>query len=400
MTSVLNLLQSHPQWSAVETIYHKLQTHGYKAFLAGGCVRDALLGIMANDLDVATDANPEVIEDLFEKTVSVGKVFGVMRVLVQGADIEVATFRTDGDYKDGRRPENIHFSSPQEDARRRDFTVNALFYDLSAQKVLDFVGGEADLRAGLLRAVGDPQKRFEEDHLRLLRAARFSAQLNFNLEAKSFSAVCEMAEKVKTVSGERIRDEMTKLLKARWPEKGLKVMVESGMMEALFPFRLRDNTWAYLPEAREPWQNLALFLRQAEESELKSALDLLRLSARERKAIEEAWYFWRQPTAFFSMNQGRKLMRLPREGLRFALSCVQADLSQRSVEIADLLKQWEAWGQELPRPLLGGEDVKGRLFGKAIGNCLEQAYELQLEGKLKHREEALIWLKDYLERES
>lgn len=399
VNQVQALLQSHPQWPAVETIYHRLQAHGYKAFLAGGCVRDALLGREANDLDVATDASPDEVEKIFEKTVNVGKSFGVMRVLLQGADLEVATFRNDGNYKDGRRPENVSFSTPEEDAQRRDFTVNALFYDLKSHQVWDFVHGQEDLRAGVLRTVGEPQRRFEEDHLRLLRAARFAAQLNFVIEPKSFAALKQMAPAVASVSGERIRDEMIKLLKNKTAMLGLDVMAQSGLMAVLFPFRLRDNHWSPSELAQESWHYLALFLRKADSAELQKSLELLKLSTRERRSMEEAWMVWQNPMSLLELSLGKKLQRMAREGVVFALQVLRQE-GYDGEQIAELFQAWQQWQEVLPRPLLTGDDVQGRLVGKAIGLCLEKAYELQLERVLITREEALLWLKNYLERES
>lgn len=397
------LIHSHPHWSAVESIYHTLQAHGYKAFLAGGCVRDALLGLQANDLDVATDANPDQIESLFKKTVNVGKSFGVMRVLVDGADIEVATFRNDGTYLDGRRPESVVFSTPQEDAQRRDFTVNALMYDLSTEQVLDYVGGQADLQAGILRTVGDSERRFLEDHLRLLRAARFAAQLNFVIEDESFQAMTRMATLVTKVSGERIRDEMNKLLKAQAVPRGLEAMAQSGLMRELFPFRLRDNSWKTSPLVEEAWQALALFVRKADSVEMEKTLDRLRLSSRERRCIEDSWAVWQDALALLNLSMGKKLQKMARDGVAFALRILLEESPENSPEnsqIQELFVQWDSWQNLLPRPFLNGEDVKGLLTGKAIGDCLDQAFELQLERGLQSRDEALQWLKKYLKKES
>ncbi|WP_148278947.1 CCA tRNA nucleotidyltransferase [Bdellovibrio bacteriovorus] len=394
-----SLIESHPHWPAVESIYHKLQAHGYKAFLAGGCVRDALLGITANDLDLATDATPENVESLFSKTVNVGKSFGVMRVIVEGADIEVATFRNDGTYSDGRRPENVVFSSPEEDAERRDFTVNALFYDLTTHQVLDFVEGQKDLKARILRTVGQAERRFEEDNLRLLRAARFSAQLNFELEPASFAAVKKMAPKVKSVSGERIRDEMTKLLKTEHASRGLQVMKDSGLMNVLFPFRLRKNEWVKNPLATESWQRLALFVRGAQGTELSPVLDMLKLSSRDRRAIEDAWKIWQDPQLVLKNSLGKQLQMLAKEGVVFALRILLSEAVEKAA-IELLLAEWKSWQEMLPRPFLNGEDLKGRLSGPAIGVCLDKAFEQQLERQLQSRDEALLWLKKYLERES
>lgn len=398
MSQVQEILRSHPHWPAVVSIYHKLQGRGYRAFLAGGCVRDALLGISANDLDLVTDAIPDEIEALFERTVNVGKVFGVIRVLIDDADIEVATFRTDGDYIDGRHPEDVHFSSPQEDAQRRDFTVNALFYDLNAEKVLDFVRGEEDLKSKLLRTVGTPEKRFQEDHLRLLRAARFVAQLDFQLEQNTFNAVKNMADLVTTVSGERLRDEMFKLLKSKSVNRGLQVMEESGLMKCLFPFRLKNNVWLGSVGAKEQWQYLSLFLRETSKSDLESAIQMLRLSAKEQRAIEKAWIVWQKPQDFLKLSIGKKLQKLTEEGCFWALHVLTEEKSSFQQTIGLLFKEWDLWHHKLPRPFLTGDDVKGKLSGKEIGVCLGEAFEMQLERKIANREQALEWLQEFLQK--
>lgn len=400
MSQVQSLLESHSDWSAVVTIYHKLKAHGYRAFLAGGCVRDALLGRKANDLDLATDATPEQIEDLFARTVNVGKSFGVMRVLIDDADIEVATFRADGEYLDGRRPEGVIFSSPMEDAQRRDFTVNALFFDLDTHQVLDFVEGEVDLHQQVLRTVGDPAKRFAEDHLRLLRAARFVSQLDFTVEEQTFKAVQRMAPLVKSVSGERIRDEIVKLLKGKSVERGLDVMLSSGLLEQLFPFRLRDNSWQESSRAHEPWQYLALFFRAATLSELSESLKMLKLSGKEQKAIEKAWKVWEKPDLFFQSTRGKILQAIAEPGILFAVQTLKDEKSFWEASAQDILQDWSAWGGVLPSPFLRGEDLKGLLSGREMGQCLAEAFELQLEKKLLSRAQALQWIPQFLKRDS
>ncbi|MNK01178.1 CCA-adding enzyme [compost metagenome] len=389
MSQIEELLQQHSQWSAVNTIYHKLKAHGYKAFLAGGCVRDALLGVPAYDLDIATDATPDQIEKLFTKTVNVGKSFGVMRVLEAGQDIEVATFRTDGEYHDGRHPEGVHFSSPEEDAQRRDFTINALFFDLAAKQVLDFVDGQKDLGKKLIRTVGQAEKRFQEDHLRLLRAVRFSAQLNFEIETGTFECIKKMNSLVKSVSGERLRDEWGKLLKSASVEKGLKAAVDTGLMTVLFPFRAQDYSWDKKLFS-EPWQLLALFLRRAPQGELAKSLDMLKLSTKERRSIEEAWGTWQKPESLLSLRLGEQLQRLARPGVYYAFCILESESS--TPEYRRLRESWQDFGETLPSPYLSGEDVKGQLQGPQIGYCLQEAFSLQLEKTIQSREAALEWL--------
>ena len=192
-------------------IVERLQAAGFAAFWVGGCVRDFLLGREPDDFDIATDAKPEQIEKLFKRTIAVGRKFGVMVVVEGRQQFQVATFRAEADYRDGRRPERVVFASAEADALRRDFTVNGLFFDPLTEKIHDWVGGEKDLRAKIIRTIGAPEERFAEDHLRLLRAVRFAAQLGFEIEPKTFAAVRLFAPKIKLISAERVRDELLKL---------------------------------------------------------------------------------------------------------------------------------------------------------------------------------------------
>ena len=189
----------------------RLQQAGFSAFWVGGCVRDFLLGREPQDYDIATDARPEQIEKLFRRTLAVGRKFGVMIVVEGKQQFQVATFRAEADYQDGRRPEKVVFSNAEADAQRRDFTVNGLFYDPIAEKLHDWVGGGKDLRAKIIRTIGAPEERFTEDHLRLLRAIRFAAQLGFEIEPQTFAAVKQLAPKIELISPERVRDELIKL---------------------------------------------------------------------------------------------------------------------------------------------------------------------------------------------
>src|ERR1043166_3761818 len=192
-------------------IVRRLQAAGHTAFWVGGCVRDYLLGREPGDYDVATSALPDQIEKSFKRTIAVGRKFGVMLVVEGKHQFQVATFRAESDYRDGRHPEQVTFGDAMADARRRDFTVNGLFYDPVAATLRDWVGGEADLRAGIIRTIGPPEERFAEDHLRLLRAVRLAGQLDFQIEPQTFAAIQTHAAKIQTISAERIRDELIKL---------------------------------------------------------------------------------------------------------------------------------------------------------------------------------------------
>ncbi|MGB9602837.1 MAG: CCA tRNA nucleotidyltransferase, partial [Limisphaerales bacterium] len=204
-------MKLNPKANKALEIVNRLKQAGFTAYWVGGCVRDMLLGKQPHDYDIATNATPDLVEQLFEKTIPVGKQFGVMLVVVDGDSFQVATFRSETDYKDGRHPQRVAFCDPAEDARRRDFTINGLFYDPLKNEVIDYVNGKMDIERRLIRAIGCPDERFNEDYLRMLRAVRFAAQLGFEIEAATFAAIQKNAEKIKLISPERIRDELLKL---------------------------------------------------------------------------------------------------------------------------------------------------------------------------------------------
>src|ERR1019366_10190337 len=227
-----------PAGSAAKTalgIVRRLQGAGFAAFWVGGCVRDFSLGREPGDYDIATSALPEQIEKLFKRTVAVGRKFGVIVVVENGRPFQVATFRAEADYRDGRHPEQITFGDAEADAQRRDFTVNGLFYDPVAEKLHDWVGGEKDLRAKIIRTIGSPGERFAEDHLRLLRAVRFAAQLGFEIEPQTFAAVRTLAPKIELISAERIRDELIKLFSPPHAARGLVLLRDSGLLPGVLP---------------------------------------------------------------------------------------------------------------------------------------------------------------------
>ncbi len=199
-------------------VVRTLQNAGHTALWAGGCVRDELLGLTPHDYDVATSARPEQLRPLFRKRNEIGAHFGVVQVIGPRADdgewltIEVATFRSDGTYTDGRRPDTVTFSSPEEDAQRRDFTINGMFFDPLKGELIDYVGGRADLAAKVLRAIGNATERFTEDKLRILRAARMATRFALEIEPQTHAAARAMAAEIRVVSAERIAEELRKLL--------------------------------------------------------------------------------------------------------------------------------------------------------------------------------------------
>jgi poly(A) polymerase len=229
----------------------RLREAGHQALLAGGCVRDLLMGATPKDYDIATTARPENVEDLFERTDTVGRQFGVCRVRLGEDTYEVATFRRESGYSDGRHPDSVTFCDARQDAARRDFTINAMFWDPGDGRVLDFFGGRCDLAAGLIRAVGDPEERFREDHLRLMRAVRFAARLGFRIEDATRRALASLADLTVQVSAERLQQELRIILTDRDPAAALRLMDDLGMLMRVFP-ELADTVGCEQPANYHP----------------------------------------------------------------------------------------------------------------------------------------------------
>jgi poly(A) polymerase len=224
-----------PPLAAARAVAERLAAGGHRAVIAGGAVRDFLLGVPPRDADVATSAHPDEVAALFPDTKHVGASFGVVLVPYEDRTVEVATFRREGAYLDGRHPSSVTFTGEVEDAQRRDFTVNGLFLDPATNDVLDHVGGRADLDARILRAIGDPEARFREDHLRLLRAVRIGAQLGFTIDPGTFGAVRRLAPLASQVAAERTRDELIRLLTGPDPARGLQLLHEARLLEVVLP---------------------------------------------------------------------------------------------------------------------------------------------------------------------
>jgi len=213
-----------------------LYRSGHQAYLVGGCVRDLLLGREPSDYDISTDARPERVQELFPHSLTVGAKFGVILVVEDGSEVEVATFRSDIGYSDGRHPDRVVYSdSPQEDVRRRDFTINGLLMNPATREVLDYVDGRTDLRAGIVRAIGDPRARFAEDKLRMMRAVRFAARFGFQIEPETLAAAQELAPQIPQVSSERLREELTKLLTEGAARRGFELLHETGLLAVVLP---------------------------------------------------------------------------------------------------------------------------------------------------------------------
>ena len=414
------VFQNHSHWSAVKEVCDRLSGAGYQALLAGGCVRDLLMGREPNDFDIATDATPDQVEALFPQALTVGKQFGVTILPFPGGfNLEVATFREDLEYKDGRRPEGVKFSSPEKDAQRRDFTVNALFMEPGSQKVIDYVGGQTDIQKKIIRTVGQPEKRFEEDKLRLLRAVRFTSQLGFTIANDTLSAIILLAPEAAVVSRERIRDEIVKLLKPRARVTAIELLLSTGLFGAVFPklalLVFGDETeWLKRfeiasAEGREVSTALALSLfhfpagQALDRKELREThLKTLKL---DNLAIDEISFALEQLPIFLdpkSKRRGEMVQLLAHPGAKTALELAEieeirmkgAASSEREAYLGELKCQLTGEGKKPPAHL-GGADGKavGIAPGPRLGALLNEAYLLQLEGKLRTRDEALEWLK-------
>lgn len=392
-------------------VVQKLREAGFQALFAGGCVRDQLLGLEPHDYDVATDAVPEEVQRLFRRSLAVGAQFGVIEVLgPQRMHVQVATFRSDGSYSDGRRPDTVRFGTAAEDAQRRDFTLNGLFFDPVAEQVIDYVGGQADLAAKRLRAIGDPWARFEEDKLRLLRAVRFVARFDLRFDDATLAALKSMAPELNQVSAERITDELRKM--AALPNRGLafRWLHETGLLAAAFgPWapRQAQNSFAVLAALPAPVSfplALAAALLELWGPELDAILkqepldglaERLRLSNDEKAAA--GWLLERR-------DELRHAATLPASRLKPILAhplcepllgwlAARLETKGEAPGAVDFcrerLRAWSA--QELnPAPLLTGDDLRalGHAPGPDFKVWLKALRDAQLDGEIQTRAEA------------
>jgi tRNA nucleotidyltransferase/poly(A) polymerase len=401
----MEIYRQDPQFQLAEKICQSLQAQGHQALLAGGCVRDFLLHRTPQDFDVATSATPDQVEALFPKTVAVGKNFGVIVVVEGEIQVEVATFRKDGLYQDGRRPTTVEFAPAEEDAQRRDFCINGLFYDLKTQTVLDYVDGHEDIRKKRIRAIGEPKKRFEEDHLRLLRAVRFAAQLGFEIESETWAAIKVSSGLIKTVSGERIQDELTKLLLSPSPEKGLELLMQSGLLAEL----LVSENLLWKPAAQifsrseknkeDAWFRFFFWLRsvQLEGASLfhfenladrwKFSRDLKQKSLKALNWIYEDRPFLRHP-----LGELLALSYQP-ENLRGLMEYSEWSLQEdEKLHFEKFLSRRLQLGREKPAPWVAASDLSVKLQGEELGKAIRLCYWEQLEGNAKDKAELLkMW---------
>lgn len=432
-------------------LVNQLRDAGHEAVFAGGCVRDMLLGKEPKDYDIATSARPEQVMKLFPGSHAVGAHFGVIVVPRNGMMFEVATFRRDGDYSDGRRPDSVVFTSAEEDAKRRDFTVNGLFFDPIKSEVLDYVGGRADLEAKVLRAIGEPRLRFREDRLRLMRAVRFATVLEFPIEAGTWEALRELAAEVVSVSAERIRDELNKIFLDRNRVRGFDLLVESGLMQAVLPeimklqgceqppqFHPEGDVFVHTRKMLEllnenvsaplVWSVLLHDISKPDTFTVDDA-GRIRFNGHDRLGAIKAGKILRRlkfpnqvidPTVEAVANHMgfkdvphmrestlKRFMARPYFEDELELHRVDCLSSNGMLDNYQLLQEkrvaFEAEKKPLiPPPLVNGHDLlaMGVPPGRKIGEWLTEVQTLQLEGVLNEREAALAWLGERLKAES
>lgn len=433
---------------AAEAVLDALRRAGHEAYFAGGSVRDLVMKQTPHDYDIATSARPETVMTLFPRTVAVGVSFGVVIVLCGGHELEVATFRADGVYLDGRHPTSVRFSSAAEDVARRDFTINGLLYDPETGRVIDHVGGQADIAARLVRCIGDPRARFGEDRLRMLRAVRFVVRFGFEMEPATWDALRELAPAIGDVSAERIRDELLKMLTGPTPDRALRLLDASGLLAEVLPevaaMKGVDQPPDYHPEGdvfehtaralaaleppqaregRQGWETEALWLgtllhdvgkpltrtetdrihfnghaavgaRLAEE-----ICRRLRLSTHHVQRTRDLVASHMRFLDVQRMRQAKRLRFLRLDYINDLMALHRADrlagegdLGQYEycrAQLADLAPE-----QLRPPPLLDGHDLqeRGVTPGPHLGALLRELEDAQLDGEVTIRPEAEAWL--------
>lgn len=430
-----------------KNIVTELQFRGFEAVFAGGCVRDMILGLKPKDIDIATSASPDEVESIFKHTIPVGKQFGVVRVMLNGEEFEVATFRTDSKDGDGRRPDSVEFSSMEEDAKRRDLTINALFFDPIKEEIFDFVGGREDLKNGVIRFVGNPIDRIEEDKLRMLRAIRFAAHLQFDIEDNDIKfTLRDNAHRVMgNVSMERIKDEMEKMLLCNSPVRAMNMMKGFGLMKFIVPelerldfsqqstkWHSEGNVWVHtmgvLKEVAKNTRDIdvlwaALFhdiakphcMKIHEDGHISNhgheALGVsifgeianrMKFSTKSKEKI--GWLIKNHMKAHIAQQMKTSTVRkfINEEHFDSLLILTKAD-SKASIPDDKgredhkeagivFLEVFKTTDEALPKPLISGRDLisEGLKPGEVFKFVLSDIFDLQLEGKISTKEEAIV----------
>lgn len=426
------------------TVVARLRGAGHEAYLVGGCVRDLIMGRIPYDFDVATDARPSGVMKLFPRTFPVGIAFGVILVLPDqlGSEerpVEVATFREDATYTDHRRPSSVRFSNAEEDARRRDFTMNGLFLDPESGRVLDYVGGEADISRRVVRAIGQPEDRFGEDALRVLRALRFAAGLDFEIDPATWNALVSSATTLSAISSERIRDELLKGLTQANPDRFLRLMHDSGCLSVILPevadmagctqppqfhpegdvLRHTELLLANLPASPSPALALAALLHDVGKPPTREVSDRIRFNQHHRVGAEMADSICRRLALSNQLREQvvemvlhhmdfmhidrmrqatlRRMLARPTIAMEIDLHRADCLASHGDTSNYDAAKrhleelQAEATGPSLPPPIINGEDLMalGLTPGPAFRRILTAVQDAQLDGTVHTREEAI-----------
>lgn len=430
-------------------IVRTLTKENHCAYFAGGCVRDMLLGHEPKDYDVATSALPEQVMALFPRNVPVGVSFGVVRVLSDGDDptqVEVATFRSESGYTDGRHPGKVEFSSAETDVKRRDFTINGMFFDPLKNSVIDMVGGQADLKARVIRAIGSPLDRFREDRLRMLRCVRFATRLGFAVDDATMASIKTEADTTSDISAERIRDELNLMLTGPNPRKAMEMLKETGLLRELLP-EIDDMEGVRQPPQFHPegdvWTHTLMLLGQlsnAPSSLAWAALlhdvgkpptftvsDRIRFNGHDQVGAEMAEKIMgrlkfsneeigrvvsmvRQHMAFMNLKDMRKaslkrFMRQPNFDELLDLHRIDCMASNGMLDSYDFCKaELAAMPPEVikPLPLISGRDLieMGMKPGPAFKDLLKDIEDAQLEGSIKTRDEALALVKSIVENKN
>jgi len=428
------------------SVIKRLREKGYEAYLAGGCVRDYLLRKTPQDYDIATEAKPEAIQEIFPKTIAVGTQFGVILVILDGDPFEVATFRHDGPYLDGRRPSHVRFATMQEDILRRDFTINGMMYDPIADQVIDLIGGREDLGRRLVRAIGDPRERFREDRLRMARAVRFAASLGFTIEEGTFRAIQEQAPTITQISWERIGDEVTRILTEGEARRGFQLLDETRLLQVIFPeieaMKGVDQSPDFHPEGDVFVHTLLTLGHLSQISNLESQIseslaygcllhDIAKPACVKREGGRITFYGHSEKGAEMAVEILKRLKRsgavwervayLVKHHLRHTqapkmrLSTLKRFLGEEGIEeLLELTridalsangdlryyhfckqKMAELKHEEIhPEPLLRGKDLIAMGFRSfpLFHTILKEIEEAQLEGEIQTREQAVEWV--------
>jgi len=385
-------------------VIRTLRAADHEALWAGGCVRDLVLAREPKDFDVATSATPEEVTRCFERTVLVGAAYGVVRVLIDGAEIEVATFRTDGGYTDGRRPDQVTWTTAEDDVRRRDFTINGLLADPladgDAPEIIDYVGGLSDLTSRLVRAIGDPDARFGEDHLRILRAIRFASRLDFAIHEETWTAVVRNGESLETVSAERIRDELQGMWTEGRPAHALRLLTEAKLLDLVLPELVdAEAAMSRLERANElspavGWATVLLDIPNPTAA-LPAWGKRLRLSraVSDRVAVIVRTVRALESYAEMRLAARKRLLRTTEAPDALAVAALAAGADQLESPSLDTARSdLDLWTRDdlYPEALITGEDLRaaGHQPGPSFGAALAAVEEAQLEGTCTSREVA------------